>query len=117
MVSLCGRYSNSDTPLCAHEFDIERRGKKGDTSTTYEIYPGDKDDTTLEDLPDVPNPLGGLVLDKTAEDMEFFLESGYFPPDSEDDADEQPVRRRESRDRERDEVPRRRTPGRGRDVY
>lgn len=117
MVSLCGRYSNSDTPLCAHEFDIERRGKKGDTSTTYEIYPGDKDDTTLEDLPDVPNPLGGLVLDKTAEDMEFFLESGYFPPDGEDDADEQPVRRRESRDRERDEAPRRRTPGRGRDVY
>ena len=112
MVSICSRYSNSDTPLCSHTFDIERSGKKGDTSTTYEIYPADKDNTTLEDLPEVPNPLGGLVLDKSAEDMDAFLETGYFPP--EDDEDETPVRRRESRERE--EAPRRRTP-RGRDVY
>lgn len=112
MVSICSRYSNSDTPLCSHTFDIERSGKKGDTSTTYEIYPADKDNTTLEDLPEVPNPIGGLVLDKSAEDMDAFLETGYFPP--EDDEDEAPVRRRESRERE--EAPRRRTP-RGRDVY
>ena len=112
MVSICSRYSNSDTPFCSHTFDIERSGKKGDTSTTYEIYPADKDNTTLEDLPEVPNPLGGLVLDKSAEDMDAFLETGYFPP--EDDEDETPVRRRESRERE--EAPRRRTP-RGRDVY
>lgn len=112
MVSICSRYSNSDTPLCSHTFDIERSGKKGDTSTTYEIYPADKDNTTLEDLPEVPNPLGSLVLDKSAEDMDAFLETGYFPP--EDDEDETPVRRRESRERE--EAPRRRTP-RGRDVY
>ena len=71
---------------------------------------------TLEDLPEVPNPLGGLVLDKSAEDMDFYLESGYFPPDG-DDEDEQPVRRRESRDRDRDDAPRRRTPGRRGDVY
>lgn len=116
MVSVCSRYSNSNTPLCAYEFDIERSGKKGDTSTTYEIYPGDKSDVTLEDLPEAPNLLGGLVLDKSVEDMEFFLDAGYFPPDG-DDEDEQPVRRRESRDRDREEAPRRRTPGRGRDVY
>ena len=116
MVSICSRYSNSDTPLCAHEFYIEKKKKKGDTSTTYEFFEVSKDNTTLEDLPEVPNPLGGLVLDKSAEDMDFYLESGYFPPDG-DDEDEQPVRRRESRDRDRDDAPRRRTPGRRGDVY
>lgn len=110
MTSLCGRYSNSETPLCAHEFDIERKGKKGDTSTTYEIYEVDKDNTTLDDLPDVPNPIGGIILDKSADDMDFYLESGYFPPDG-DEADDAPVRRRDSRDRG-DDMPRRRTPRR-----
>ena len=109
--SICARYPN----VVSHIFEIERNGKKGETTTTYEIYEVDKDDTTLEDLPEVPNPLGGLVLDKSAEDMDFYLESGYFPPD--DEEDEQPVRRRESRDRDRDDAPRRRTPGRRGDVY
>lgn len=92
MTSLMSRYANADTPFCAQVFDIERHGKKGDTSTQYEIYPiGSADDTTLEDLPELPTIIGGLVLDKTAEDMEYYLEEGYFPPE-----DNQPVRRRET---------------------
>ena len=101
--SICARYPNT----VSHKFEIERNGKKGDTSTTYEIYEVDKDDTTLEDLPDVPVILGGLVLDKSAEDMEYFLEAGQFPPEDGD----VPVRRRQAR-AENDE-PRRRTPANG----
>lgn len=91
MTSLISRYANADTPFCAQVFDIERHGKKGDTSTQYEIYPiGTPDKTTLEDLPERPVIIGGLVLDKSADDMEYFLEAGYFPPE------DQPTRRREN---------------------
>lgn len=119
MTSVCSRYSNSTTPLCSHQFEIERNGKKGETTTTYEIYEVDKDDTKLEDLPEIPDPLGSVVLDKSFDDMGFYVENGYFPPDG-DEADEAPpVRRRssareDSRDSGRERT--RRTPG-GRDVY
>ena len=89
MSSLCSRYPS----LVSHLFTIERNGAKGDTSTTYEIYEDDRDDTTLDDLPEAPS-LSGLVWDKTAEDMEYYLQEEQFPPT--DDEDEAP-RRRESR--------------------
>jgi len=84
--SICARYPN----VVSHVFEIERNGQKGDTSTTYEIYEVDRDETTLEDLPEQSAVLGTVVLDKSADDMEFFLDNGYFPPDG----DEAPVRRR-----------------------
>lgn len=90
-------------PICSQKFEIERNGKAGDTQTTYEIYQTrDKaDDKTLDDF-DEPVILGRLVLDKSAEDMEFYLEEGYFPPEDE------PVRRSNRRDEEEDERPSRR---------
>lgn len=84
--SICARYPN----VVSHKFEIERNGQKGDTATTYEIYEVGKDETTLEDLPEQAEVLGTLVLDKSADDMEFFLDNGYFPPDG----DDAPVRRR-----------------------
>ena len=87
--SICARYPN----VVSHVFEIERNGKKGDTSTTYEIYEIDKDDTTMEDLPEQNDVLGTVILDKSADDMEFFLDNGYFPPDE----DDTPVRRRASK--------------------
>ena len=69
MSSLCSRYPS----LVSHLFTIERNGAKNDTSTTYEIYEDDRDDTTLDDLPEAPS-LSGLVWDKTAEDMEYYLQ-------------------------------------------
>ena len=90
--SICARYPN----VVSHVFEIERNGKPGDTATTYEIYEVDKDDTTLEDLPEVSDPLGTIVLDKNADDMEFFLDNGYFPPDG----DDAPVRRRSNKSEE-----------------
>lgn len=99
--SICARYPN----VVSHVFEIERNGKPKDTATTYEIYEVSKDDTTLEDLPEVADPLGTIVLDKSADDMEFYLENSYFPPDG----DDEPVRRRSSRTSE-DETVARRTP-------
>lgn len=116
--SLCARYANG-VNLVSQQFEIERNGKPHDTQTTYEIFPVERpDDTTLDDLPELPNILGGTVLDKTAEDMEFYLENGTFP------SDDAPVRRRSQHSD--DETPRsenrserragRRTPA-NRDVY
>ena len=83
--SLCSRYPN----LVSHIFEIERVGAKGDTNTTYEIYEVGSDDTTLEDF-EIPNPLGTVVLDKTPEELEEFLDTGSF--------DSAPVQRRGGRD-------------------
>lgn len=77
--SICARYSSGNTPLVSHTFDIERHGVKGDTQTTYEIFETGADDTRMEDLPEVPEVLGTKILDKSATDMEFYLEEGYFP--------------------------------------
>lgn len=77
LASLCSRY----TPLVATPFEIERNGKKGDTNTTYETYALETDGTTLEDLPEVPELLGTLILDKTYEELEYYLENGEFEED------------------------------------
>lgn len=73
--SLCSHYPD----VIHHTFEVERNGKKGATDTTYEIYELGKDDTELTDLPEMPKILGGLVLDKTAEEIEIFLKRGEFP--------------------------------------
>lgn len=101
LTSQCTRYSKKGN-IVNNIFEIERNGKPKDKKTTYQIYQVDEDDTELEDLPEVPKILGGLVLDKTAEDMEYYLENGEFPPADDDDEDEveeeeAPARRRESR--------------------
>lgn len=95
ITSLCSRYPD----LVSHVFEIERNGKPKEQTTTYEIYEIDKDDTTLEDLDiDIPDMIGGVVLDKSVDDMEYYLEAKEFPPEE----DEEPVRRRTSRHAESD---------------
>lgn len=85
--SLCNRYS----PLSEYVFEIERVGKAGSKDTRYEIYPMDKVEPV--DLSEVERPelLGGLILSKTAEEMDVFLETGEFPQT--DDDNETPIRR------------------------
>lgn len=107
--SICARYPN----VVSHKFEIERNGKPHETTTTYEIYEVGSDDTTLEDLPEVQDPVGTIILDKSADDMEFYLENGYFPPDGDEDM---PIRRR-TRDAEEESEPRRRTPATRRDRF
>lgn len=75
--SLCARYN----PLVSTVFEIERNGKKGDTNTTYETFVVETDDIQLEDLPEIPELLGTLILDKSYEELEYFLEHGVFPGD------------------------------------
>lgn len=97
--------------LVQQKFEIERHGKAGDQQTQYEIFETkeEPDDTRLEDFEE-PIIMGRLILDKSADDMEFYLENKYFPPE-----DEEPTRRSESsrrntrRDEEEEEMPRRRT--------
>lgn len=100
--SISSRYPN----ICEHVFEIERNGAKGDTQTTYEIYEIEKDGTKLEDLPEAPEIVGMYVLDKSFDDMEAYLNNGYFPDDG-----EETVTRRRGRGESRDGGSRRRTPG------
>lgn len=112
MSGICARYG-SKRPIVQMAFDVERNGKPGSTDTVYEIYPTDDvADVTLDDY-DMPEVLGSIVLDKSADDMEFYLENNYFPPEDGD----RPVRR-SARQEESDEEEaprhsvRRRTPAR-----
>lgn len=89
--SMCARYSN----LVSHTFEIERCGKKGDTGTTYEIYETGADDTKLSDF-EVPSILGGAVLDKSADEMEYYLKHDDFPSADGNAEDDAPIRRRSS---------------------
>lgn len=74
MSSICSRFPD----IIAHEFEIERHGAKGATDTTYEIFEVGHDNTKLEDLPEVPDVLGGIILDKSAQEMETYLRTGEF---------------------------------------
>lgn len=85
---LCSRYN----PLVGTVIEIERHGKKGDKNTTYQPYPGKSDDVTLDDLPEKPDPVGTIVLDKTFDELSYFVENGTFAEE-----DTKPVDRRAER--------------------
>ena len=76
--SICTRYARQDSPLVNHVFEIERHGKKGDTQTTYEVYEVGSDDTTLQDLPEVIEPLGNVILDKSYDELDSYVRTGSF---------------------------------------
>lgn len=95
--SLCARYN----PLVATPFEIERNGKKGDTNTTYETYAMETDDMTLDDMPEAPQILGAIVLDKSFEDMEYFLDYGDFPQDENAEQQQAPAGRNPAKDNRR----------------
>lgn len=106
---LCARYPN----IVSQAFDVERRGAKGYQKTDYDFYPiGQPDGTTIEDiledcgLDEMPKVLGVSVLDKNADEMEYYLKNGEFPSE-----DSEPIRRRGSEDSSRGERSQRR--GRG----
>lgn len=75
ITSLCSRYN----PLVSTPIEIERNGKKGDRETTYMTYPLQADEVGLADLPEQPQILGTIVLDKNADEMLDYLEYGEFP--------------------------------------
>ena len=103
MTSLCSRYATKRN-LVNNIFEVERNGKPKDQKTTYEIYQTDADDTEIADLGELPQILGTVVLDKTADEMEYFLEEGEFPPTDDEEEEEKPVRRRDAKPERREET-------------
>ena len=83
---------NRYNPLEEKVFEIERHGKAGDTSTKYEIYPLDGVEPINLDEVEMPELEGSLILQKTFEEMEEYLDTGSFPSD--DSSQDAPVRRR-----------------------
>ncbi|MBO4542251.1 MAG: hypothetical protein J5725_03625 [Bacteroidales bacterium] len=92
LTSMCARYN----PLVSTPIEIERQGKKGDQTTKYQLYPHQSDDVTLDDLPEVPSPIGTIILDKSYEELEYYLENGAFKGQqiTERTTTEPPVKRR-----------------------
>ena len=78
LASLSSRYN----PLVNEIVEIERSGKKGDMQTTYEFYPIENAPVNIDDLPECPEPLGTIILDKTYDEMNEYLDTGSFPSDS-----------------------------------
>mgnify|MGYP007069837558 CR=1 FL=1 len=109
ITSLVSRYPDTVTRV----FEIERNGEKGDMQTTYEIYLSDEEPEKglkVSDLGELPQIVGGIVLDKTVDDMEYYLEEGQFPPTDDDtnndEEDERPVRRRDASNKSDRRTPR-----------
>lgn len=78
IASMASRYN----PLYSQIIEIERNGAKGDTRTDYAMYPIEKSDFDIDSV-DIPNPLGTIILDKTFEEMEYYVQHGEFPGGSE----------------------------------
>lgn len=95
---LCARFPK----LVGQVFEIERHGAKGSKETTYEIFPvGTQDSTSVRDLVDEkPQVIGGLVLDKTASEMEYYLAHNTFPSSNVNVENDTPVARRTPANRE-----------------
>lgn len=74
--------------------EVERLGKKGDTNTTYQLIKIENTDVKLEDFEgDIPEVIGTIVKDVTADDMQYYLDKGSFP-----DGESAPVRRESRRE-------------------
>lgn len=74
--------------------DIIRNGKKGDKKTTYDIQisPSEPIDISQYEKPEF---LGGYIMDKSADEMQEYLDTGSFPDaDNNDNEDNTQVRRR-----------------------
>lgn len=78
--SLCSRYGPA---LYKTVFEIERNGAKGDTSTKYTNYPLTEekcpDGFSINDLPPIPDVVGTIVLKKSYEELEKFMQTGTMP--------------------------------------
>lgn len=82
LASLCNRYK----PLCSTPFEIERQGKKGDQTTKYQLYPHQTDGTTMDDLPELPDLSTGIVMDKSFDELSYFVENGTFEGEQKKDS-------------------------------
>ena len=97
--SYCTRHKN----VVNYITDVERQGKPHDTNTRYMLYESEEqsdEEVSLDDFKDdIPDIMGRYILDKTADEMDYFLDSGKvaFPDDDDDDIPFE-TRRRDRRD-------------------
>lgn len=73
--SICARFPN----VAGNIFEISRHGAKGSKDTYYDMLHVGSDNVTINDLPEAPNALGTAILDKTADEMNTYLQTGKFP--------------------------------------
>ena len=85
-----------NSPLVNYPCEIERSGAKGDTNTTYKVFPlaQEKDDTMIKDLPEEPQLMGGYILELSIDEMEEFIETGRLPNSKEEKKEDLPRRTR-----------------------
>lgn len=74
LVTLC----NEHNPIVSYPVEIVRNGKKGDMKTTYDMIAEEYDGTELEDLPEIPSPIGTVILDKSYDELVTYLNTGSF---------------------------------------
>lgn len=65
-------------PLVGTPIKVKRNGKKGDQGTTYQMFGRSSDGTKLSDLPEAPNLYGGMIMEKSFNELNNFVESGSF---------------------------------------
>ena len=99
MANLAAHFS----PLVNEVVEITRCGAKGDQQTRYEFLPLENSPVNIEDYECV-EPLGTIILDKNAQEMNEYLDLGAFPSDSAN------VAQRRSNDNSYDNGVTRRTP-------
>lgn len=112
IISFINRYGS----LVQQAFDIERHGKKGDTSTTYELYALQNDNKTLDDYPEKQELEGTLIIKATKEEM-FDMVDGVYTVSKPQQEEEQPQRRERRQEQQYEEAPRRRRRERGTDNF
>ena len=96
-------YATRYKPLYNEVIEVERHGKKGDKQTDYQFFPIENSEINIDDEQyQCAEPLGTIILDKTADEMNEYLDTGEFPQGSESVA--------RQRSNEEPEVPTRRTP-------
>lgn len=85
-------YLNRYGALVEQPFDIERRGKKGDTNTTYELFALAKDGKHLEDFPEKQNLEGTYIMKVTKQEM-YDIVDGVYSNNNGNEQQEQPPQR------------------------
>lgn len=94
-------YINRYGSLVAQPIEVERHGKKGDTNTSYELFPLEKDNKTVADFPEKQELMGTFILDLSAEECDQILDGTYVLPNSGSSNNSNVSRRRAPSERRR----------------
>ena len=73
IITFLNRYGT----LVSQPIEIERKGKKGDQQTTYEMFALEKDGKTLQDFPEKLQVEGTFIVKASKQDMIDMLNENY----------------------------------------